>query len=251
MAIEGKKIYLGNSPVTLIKDNGFVHVDPAEAVAVPPYSTDLLRWFEADNPGGSPSSTWTDLSGNQNGTIGSNLTYTSGTPSYYSFSGASTDVNNVVDASPSPVTGTTNHTAIVWFRTASSNDGVLSYVGSRLSGSFQKIVLRTTSTGYIRVEFEGAGTTTSLAYSTNTWYQAAYVFDGTTTGDVKVYLNTSSQQAGGTTTLNMNSTYCWSGAQQSFHAFNGDVANWLIYDRAFSASEITEVFDYYKGNYGY
>lgn len=67
-----------------------------------------------------------------------------------------------------------------------------------------------------------------------------------------MYLNTSSDDCGtNTTTLDIKSTYAWAGVQNSFHPYSGRIGVWLIYNRALSASEIEEVFDYYKGNYGY
>lgn len=251
MPIEGKKLYLGNEPITLIQNNGFVEIDPQFVTSIipPPYYTDLVRWFEADT-GNNTSSTWEDLSGNQNGTVGTDVSFVSATPSYYDFTGTATDEDNVVDASPNPVTGTQNHTVVVWFNASAVEDGVLSYLGTR-PASFEKIVMRITNTGTIRVEFEGAGTTTNLAYETGSWYQAAYVFDGTTIGDVQVYLNGLTESSTGATTLNLGSTYAWSGAQNGFHPYSGNVGTWLIYDRALSASEIAEIFNHYGPTYGY
>lgn len=53
MPIEGKKIYLGDSVITLIKDNGFVHIDPifvSEGIPVQPEATAFLSAAGISDP---------------------------------------------------------------------------------------------------------------------------------------------------------------------------------------------------------
>ena len=232
----------------------FRTIKAEEIIPSPSYVTSgLVRFYDAENAGGTPTTTWTDIQANQNGTVGANVTWTTGTPNYYDFLGSGTTAASAVDFSPNPFTGTQNHTICVWFNADSTGDGVLSYVGRTgfPTYQFQKITMRTIS-NQLRLEFEGAGQNTSLTYSTGTWYQAAYKLDGTRPNDCTIYLNNSKQAiTASTTTLNLSSLYMYTGVQTGFHPFNGKVAVYMAYNRALSDAEIEQNFDYFKTRYGY
>lgn len=218
----------------------------------PPFSQDLVRWYDAENPGSSPSSTWEDLSGTQNGTVNTNVSYVSATPAYYDFAGTTgADPDNTITYGANPFTGTTPHTIIGWCNPDVVSNMVWQFTGE--NDNAKKIVFSFLNANAMRLEWQGGGDTLSgLSYSTGTWAQYAYSFNGTTVSDITCYINTTSSSLTNTTTLNLGSTALQSGDQPNNpnQVYNGKLGVFLAYNRAFSSSEIEEVYEYYRTRYG-
>ena len=87
MATEGKKLYLGNEPITLIQNNGFVAVDPTFVSTGPsPVTNGLVVYLDASDATSYPGTgtTWYDLSGNgYNGTLSGNVSYSAAKKAMY------------------------------------------------------------------------------------------------------------------------------------------------------------------------
>lgn len=219
----------------------------------PPYYENLVRWYDAEDAGASPSSTWQDLSGNQDGTVNTNVTFTtSGSLSVYEFGGTTgAHPDNTIQYGSNPFTGTTNHTIISWFQPTAVRDAVWQFTGNNAPAA--KIVYRFLSGNAMRFEWQGGGGTLSgLTYSTWQWAQYAYSFDGTQARDVTCYINNTSSFINNGTTLNLQSNALMSGDQLNNpnQALKGYMGVFLAYDFALSASQIEEVFEYYRGRYG-
>jgi len=219
----------------------------------PPYYANLVRWYDAEDAGTSPSSTWQDLSGNVDGTVNTNVTFTtSGGLSYYDFAGTTgTHPDNTITYGANPFTGTTSHTIIGWLQPRAVRDAVWQFTGNNATRA--KIVYRFLPGNAMRMEFQGGGATLSgLTYATNTWAQYAYSWGGTTAADVICYINGTSSNISNTSTLNLASNILMSGDQLNNpnQCYLGYMGVFLAYDFAMSSSQIAEVFEFYRGRYG-
>jgi hypothetical protein len=98
--------------------------------------------------------------------------------------------------------------------------------------------------------FDGAWRVTPGAtVNINTWYNAVVTYDGAT---LKLYLNNALSQSlsvastAMTSTLNYRVARRWDG----YDSFDGYVPIAMVYNRALSATEIGQNFNYHRGRYG-
>jgi len=198
--------------------------------------------------------TWTDLSGQ-----GNNATLTNG-PTYSSADGGSIDF----DGSNDFVT-TSNQldpAADGLFADSSSSWSVTSFFNSDTIASGQDAITGKgggtgTSATYVtfrdgsdlNVRLRGGTIDTISSISANTWYEVTVTWDGST---AKAYMNgvfETNISVG--TAANQSNNFCI-GATNDGNSicFNGKVSITLVYDKALTASEITQNFDALKGRYG-
>jgi hypothetical protein len=206
----------------------------------------LVLCIDAANPKSYPGSgtTWFDVSGN-----GRNLTLFNGTSynsaGYFDFDGiddyAQTSINGLGTGASIP------HSLEMWvnFNTMTSPRWWLAVIGQFNTGAHHWIGTTTTQFGAWSAVCQR---TPTLSPATN-WMQIVGTFDGTT---LTYYVN--SVNTGGSCAasgFNFTNTDFTIGLRIGAEAyFNGKVAVSSIYNRALSATEITQNFNALRGRYG-
>lgn len=210
----------------------------------------LSMWLDARNPNSYPGSgtTWADLSGNgADQTLVGSPTYTSGTPSYFSFDGLS---QYSTGATPY-VLPYNIYTKIVWFQIDGSADNNL--ISSAAGGHF--MFFAGTSTLYAGNANNppygpGGGFGTASSLSLGTWYCAAVV---SYSPQISIYVNG--------VLSNFDPTYSYVGHSgdgsvnlacfgPGGNLLNGKIAEVYCYNRNLSAVEVLQNFNATKTRYG-
>lgn len=210
----------------------------------------LTMWLDANDPASYSGSgtTWVDLSGNgSDQTLVGAPTYTSGTPSYFSFDG----FTQYSTGSMPYVLPPNTYTKMVWFQLAAAGDNNL--VSSDTGGHF--MYFNNSSTlwaGNANVPpFSGGGAFGSAtSFSYNTWYCATIVFS-----DPQIYLYVngvlddvditySSGGHGGDGSVNLA---CFGAGG---NLLNGKIAEVYCYGNALTAQQVLQNFNATKAKYG-
>ena len=199
--------------------------------------------------------TWTDLTGRgNNGTLTNGPTYSSSNSGYLSFASASSQYATATN--PGSLTRWTVE-AMVRF-TSSYGTKVAMVVGGQYDGVSNlnfTIGTNNSPTNYnIAVGFfNGAWrSTTGINYALNTWFNIAGTYDGSTirqyTNGVQVdslnYVGTPA--SGGEIRINRR----WDDVVSSGNLFDSNIAAVRVYNRALSASEISQNFNALRGRFG-
>lgn len=190
-------------------------------------------------------STWADLAGAADDiTLYGSPTYTSGTPSYFTFNGS----NQYGLGSNTGVVSSTAYTKLVWFylngyadNNIFSGDGHFLYMGP--GGATQKLYAGHANWPSF-IAFPSSAT-----ISLNTWYHAAVTFS--TTNGMVLYINGSqdsiytANKSAHTGTGNISLAAYGSG-----NLLNGRIGQAMCYNRELSASEVLQNFNSSKTPYG-
>ena len=202
--------------------------------------------------------TWSDLSrGGNNGTLTNGSTFNSGNGGSIVFGGS----NVYVATNYIPTIGTGNITYSVWFKTSTSQTGGL--IGIRQSPTTVQCVLvicnpvGAAGTNLYMSSFDGtivrAGSTTET-YIDNKWYNAVMVHTSTSdtlyVNGVSVKTNTSATQNITVTTNLLIGCNPNNNTPLSGWAFNGNISNSLVYNRALSSTEISQNFNATRARFG-
>lgn len=190
-------------------------------------------------------STWYDISGNSaNITLVNNPTYTSGSPSYFTFNNG---LSQRGTGSTSNVLPQTQYSKTVWFYLNSYADNNI--VSSDAGGHF--MFFSGTSTLYCGHSNWGVYTAfpSATSFSLNTWYYAALTFN--TTDGMVLYVNgvqnatyTANKSAhNGTGSVNIA---CFG----SGNFMNGRISEVYCYNRALTSVEVSQNFNSSKARYG-
>ena len=223
----------------------------------------LVLALDAANTKSYPGSgtTWTDLSGKgNNGTI-SGATYTSGTGGYFDFDGDDDYIN----------LGTISTSHVLQMNDPSGGGLTISWWGyfDDTGDSFQRIfdkssggsasngwAIYTDETGSntttLSLGSAGSDTTISNSYLTSTWQNWCITWVKSS-GTYVTYLN-GVQDKTGTRTWNVPSSQTNARIGSWNHStgreYNGKIASLKIYDKALSATEVTQNFNSFRGRYG-
>lgn len=233
---------------------------PTPTPSIP--TSGLTLYFDAGNASSYPGtgSTWYDLSTNA-------LSAPLGFGTYYdSADGGAMVFDGVDDQCPSQgnwtgqPSGNSTYTYIVFFNptTAVRRNGLFYSGGS--STSKQRSGIRTNqssesgSTGGFTNEWNGNLYSTTTSLLNNTWYQFAVTYDQS---NRLGYKNGSS--AGFTSLassgLNIldpeNGSIGISKSGTSSYYMYGKISVVMVYNRVLSSTEISDIWDYFKGRYGY
>lgn len=195
------------------------------------------------NSYGGSGTTWTDIAGTQqNITLVNSPTFTSGTPSYFTFNGS-----NQYGTGTDAVLTSTAYTKSVWFYVNGNNDNNL--VSSATGGHFMYMFSSN------KIYCGHANWADYLAYpstgniSLNTWYNATLTFN--TTDGMTLYINgiqdstyTANKAAhGGDSSVNIASF-------GTGNLFNGRIAKVYCYNRSITAAEVLQNFNSDKSQFG-
>jgi len=188
--------------------------------------------------------TWYDISGNTADiTLVNSPTYTSGTPSYFTFNGS----NQSGTGAKTNVVPTTAYTKMLWvYLNAYSDNNLLS---SEAGGHFMYMAGgNKVYSGHANWGNYGAyPSTTSLSLST--WYNVALTFS--TTNGMTLYINgvlDSTYTANKTAHAGNGSTNVARFGAGNF--LNGRVGQAFCYNRELTSTEITQNYNYTKATYG-
>ena len=205
----------------------------------------LTLRLDASNVASYPGSgdTWYDLAGSeQNITLANSPTFTSGTPSYFTFNGS-----NQFGTSNGDVLTQTTYTKSVWFYLNGYADNNL--VSSDTGGHFMYFAnSNKIYSGHVNWENYGAYPSTA-DISLNIWYNATLTFN--TTDGMILYINgiqdstyTDNKTAhGGDSSTNI-ATFGGS------NLLNGRISKVYCYNRSLTASEVLQNYDFDKSQFG-
>jgi hypothetical protein len=229
--------------------------EPPPVPPTPPIVTSgLVMELDSGNAASYPGTgtAWTDLSGN-----GNNATLTNG-PTYSAANGGQIVFDGVNDwVSGSAIDIASSGTVEVWFyRTGSgSPDGagvvdLVSNVNSSGNAGWGCALKNNNKLNFYIANNGGFGVEdlSSASLSINTWYQAVFTYNGS---NKIIYLN-GAQDSSFSSAVNGTSTQIWGIAARNTGArnFQGSIPIARIYNRALSASEITQNFDANKARFG-
>lgn len=212
---------------------------------LPLVTNGLTLQLDANNPSsyGGSGTTWTDLAGTQqNITLVNSPTFTSGTPSYFTFNGS-----NQRGAGSGAVLTTTSYTKSVWFYLNSYADNNL--VSSDVGGHFMYMASSTKIySGHANWgNYQDYPSTANI--SLNTWYNATLTFN--TTDGMVLYLNgvqdstytTNKTAHSGNSSTNIASF-------GSGNLLNGRVAKVYCYNRSLTSAEVLQNYNADKSQFG-
>jgi hypothetical protein len=194
---------------------------------------------------------WTDLSGNSNtGTLTNGPTFSSSNNGSIVFDG----VNDYISASASSSFqfGTNNFTVSFWVYFNASPNNYALYDNLILGGIGARndaFVLLVNATGKLDVftvgSFRGVSSTTLVS---KTWYNIVLT---RTSGVWNYYFNGVLDSASFTNTVNLTSGGCIIGriSDTSGYFINGAISQVSIYNRALSATEISQNYNATRGRY--
>jgi hypothetical protein len=207
---------------------------------------------------------WTDLSGNSNtGTLVGSPTYSTSNSGILSFSGTGQYVNIPSSNVPLSNVAQFSYSSFVQFNTKSPYGNAFFSYGQ--NAVFTNDILFAWDVSVSKLFFQvnnGADGSATYSYNTfNTWLNIGVVYNGSLSGDsnrLKVYINGSAiTLAFGytvpATTGSPGSALCRLGTYASDNtnawALNGSIANTLLYNRALSATEISQNYNAQKSRF--
>lgn len=222
-------------------------------MAVPSDLSGLTLHLKADSLSlndGDSVSTWADQSGNSNDATQATA---SNQPKYKTgiINGEpavlSDGSNDFLDLPSLGISGSDNrHVFIVGrYQTLTLNENRLfQFNDSGSTGTRWTVRL---NGGNLRIELAGSGYTSGLSVAADMPFIAACALDGTTLGGHVLRLNGDEESASGTNTV--NTTDSANTIFDSNQPYDGYIAEIILYNRALSASEVTQIEDYLNRKY--
>ncbi len=216
--------------------------------ALPPVRNGLVLELDTANRASYPGTgnTWYDLSGNSfNGTLTNGPTFSGiGATSSISFDGS----NDYIDCGyNSTINSSTQFTIECWYKSASINvEGMLfsTYTNSPSNLGYHFEIYQ--SKIMLQVWPSGTYTQSSTTLSNNTWYQLIVTYNS---GTITYYVNGISAGSASYTFNPSTANLLLGKWPTNSYYLNGQLANVRYYNRALSAYEIKQNFDYYRTRY--
>ena len=233
----------GNFRLANNNNSGRLNMSIANAIV----TDSLTLQLDASNPTSYPGSgtTWIDLAGTQqNITLINTPTFTSGTPSYFTFNGS-----NQRGSGTGVVLSSTTYTKSVWFYLNSyvDNNIVSSDVGGHymfFQGGNKMYNGHTNWAGF------PSNYPSTATFSLSTWYNVALTFN--TTDGMKLYINGNLDSSYTT----IKTAFTGNGSTDIASYANGNLLNGRIgkvycYNRALTAPEVLQNYNSDKAHFGY
>jgi hypothetical protein len=205
---------------------------------------DLVLYLDAANTKSyvSGSTTWTDISktGN-NGTLTNGSTFNTGSGGSIVFDGSD---DSVVSTNTINITGSAARTINIWFRSTGtiSTRQALAYFGSEAANGRSYIEIESS-----QFKFNTGAVALGGAVVANVWYNGAVTFSGSI---LTVYIN-GIQVNTSTPTLNTGTGNLILGRfVTNIFPLTGNIAQYSLYNRALSATEILQNYNATKGRFG-
>jgi hypothetical protein len=198
--------------------------------------------------------TWTDLSGNSNGTLTNGPTFTFDADGAINFDG-SNDYVNIPYVGSFPSGNSERTMEIVLYPTSTSQKEAWGIGNNSSSGSRMGVWL---DGSYIGIEVLNAGVRTSNWAGINNWthFVATFPAGSTTTSQIKLYINGVEQTAnliGTNYTINTATTANVLGtvpAAIGAHPYAGKIGMVKLYNKALNSDEIYKLFSMIRGRFG-
>ena len=233
------------------------HNGPSKVEEIGIIKSGLVLWVHASalSSYGGSGTTWTDIKGSNDLTMGANVTfdttYNPATAKSMDFAGSGS--TNKLTCSSFTITSGTVWSQQCFFKPSNQSSGGYGYFnrdwcaiseGGATAGSPKQL--------YLFIDNATAQVISTTQFETGIWYNIGWVFhdDGT----VKVYVNGA---------LDKTTTVTWVGdnyPQKSFtglgvyggatHPLNGKLGNFMIYNRELTASEFLNNFTTERGRFG-
>ena len=236
-------------------------VAPATGGGIP--TNGLLIELDASNSSsyGGSGTTWTDIRSGYNGTLVNGPTYTSASPSYFTFDGTDDYVNIADNAAIRPSIGGTV-TAIIWAYITSyvAFDGLISKQFGAPSYDGFSLILNTTNRvalfmngGSVNGNYTSASTN---VFTLNTWTMFTIVvrFGGGSANTSKVYVNATEVVSAANSESSIPSNTAplrlVSGIQEGSPYPACRVGSFYYYNRNLTAAEINTVFTATRTRFG-
>jgi hypothetical protein len=231
------------------------------ATTLPFSLSGITLYLDAGNSSSYPGSgtTWYDLSGNGNhGTLNNGPTYSSSNGGSIVFDGVN-DYVSFASVSNMP-TGNTAYTIIAFIKkdTASRRDGMIGY--GTFGNTRQYLGFRTLGPPFetegLVTYWYGSDFSVTTTVNSNTWYGMVSRFNKTS-NQREMFINNSSigtNSPSGTLNVQPQSgllvgmTNIGNGLDDYI---DGNMSVMMVYNRSLSDSELTSIWDYFKGRYGY
>jgi hypothetical protein len=215
---------------------------------LPPVRDNLILNLDAGDLASYPGSgtTWFDLSGSNNTSVLTNgPTYTySDSLSNFLFDGSN---DYVVVNSNANLLSKTEYTKFVFFY-ATSFSTANNLISGGVSGTNHAFWLNFSNRLYAGHNASWSTVTGSTTLSTNTWYCGAVTYSNVS--GWKLYLNGVLDGTSATSTTFDNSGELLIAAYANANVFTGRIPLALVYNRALSAAEIAQNFNFYRTRYG-
>ena len=213
--------------------------------ALPPVRNGLVLELDALSYSGF-GNTWNDLSGSNNTSALTNgPTYTfSNSLSNFSFDGSN---DYVVVNSNADLLSKTEYTKFIFFY-ATSFSTANNLISGGVSGTNHAFWLNFSNRLYAGHNASWSTVTGSTTLSTNTWYCGAVTYSNVS--GWKLYLNGVLDGTSATSTTFDNSGELLIAAYANANVFTGRISLAMVYNRALSAYEIKQNFDFYRTRYG-
>ena len=211
-------------------------------------TSNLIMQLDANNVSSYPGSgsTWFDLSSNNNqGTLINNPTFTSSSPSFFTFNGTNQYVN--ITSSANVPSGNSQYTLSIWFNPTNFGSG--GFIGWGGYGTNNRVTaLRFNSNGFVHYWWGNDLAVTLNTMTTNTWYNVVALFNGI---NRQIYLNgvkiAEDTPTGHNVTITTNVTV---GVTNTNEYLNGKIGNVLVYNRGLSSTEVLQNYNVQKTTYG-
>ena len=232
----------GNFAVTNNSNSGGFKMSIASAIV----TDNLTLQLDASNSTSYPGSgtTWFDLAGTQqNITLVNSPTFTSGTPSYFTFNGS-----NQRGTGTGVVLSSTTYTKAVWFYLNSYTDNNI--VSSDTGGHYMFFQGGNKMyNGHSNWAGFPSNYPSTATFSLNTWYNVALTFN--TTDGMKLYINGNLDSS--YTTIKTAFTGNGSTNIASYgtgNLLNGRIAKVYCYTKTLSAAEVLQNYNADKAQFG-
>jgi hypothetical protein len=194
--------------------------------------------------------TWTDLSrGGNNGTLINGPTFNSGKGGSIGVAGT-TDSDNLQQSTSIDVN---NLTWSCWVNAVYSSQGTFLFIGNDVGQAISpyKIFIGTivqSGQNRLRINYNNVATVNIGNLVNNTLYNLVITYNGTTT---TMYVNGTSIGTSTSMSGNLNSrTFGYIGSASQIEFLNGRIFNTLLYNRALSATEISQNFNATRSRFG-
>ena len=211
----------------------------------------LVLCLDAGNPNSYPGSgnTWTDLSrGRNNGTLVNGPTFSGENQGSIVFDGVDDEVAITIPGIP---TGASPRTVNIWFKYTKYSQTFYSIAGygtQSIGRTFDIGIIDSTGVLFLDGYGGGYGASTGEAIPEDTWGLATAIYTGT---QQQIYYNGVLKGSNNVTLDTASSTFQLGDMTWSTPKFlNGSIAHVSFYNRALSASEISQNYNATKGRFG-
>ena len=187
-----------------------------------------------------------DMISNTSHTVTTATYSSSGSVKYFVFAGS----GNITGSNNVSISGANSRTISCWVYFTSKTIQSIMCIGVNGAGTGWGIE---TSSTVFTLSKGNSGTTTSITYNTDQWYNIVYTGENLTANSltIKLYINGSLQYTGTDTSINTtNSTLKLGTNNAGTLFFNGRISSASVYKKVLSADEVKKNYNSMKSKFG-